>query len=97
MDKIKDIKQDLINEIMDIEDINALNALYQTLEHGKKASERIISEKIDEATIEVRRGWTLDQIVSEQNIDQITYPEITEIVENMDWEISLEELLASID
>jgi len=97
MDKIKDIKQDLINEIMDIEDINALNALYQTLEHSKKASERIISGKIDEATIEVRKGWTLDQIVSEQNINQITYPEITEIVENMDWEISLEELLANID
>jgi len=97
MNEIKDIKQDLINEIMDIEDINALNALYQTLEHSKKASERIISGKIDEATIEVRKGWTLDQIVSEQNIDQITYPEITEIVGNMDWKISLEELLASID
>ncbi|MGB0839819.1 MAG: hypothetical protein ACPGXL_06745 [Chitinophagales bacterium] len=52
---------------------------------------------IEQATIEVRRGWTLDQIVVEQAIEQITYPEIRNIVDKMEWEVSLEELLESID
>lgn len=97
MDAIKDIRQDLINEIMNLNDLNTLNSLYETIEQSKKESEIAKPIKIDEAITEMKKGWTLDQIVAEQNVNQITYPEITEIVEHISWEVSLEELLANID
>jgi len=97
MDKIKDIRQDLINEIMNIDDVDSLKSLYQTIEQNRKADTKSISQKIEEAITEVKEDGTLDAIVSEQNIEQITYAEITNIVENISWEVSLEELLASID
>lgn len=50
--------------------------------------------KIDDAIISIRKGWTLDDIAAERDIGQITYPEI---VDDMEWEVSLDELLAALN
>ena len=97
MNEIKDLRHDLINEIMRIEDVDTLNSLYSSITMHKKTEEESIPRGVESAMIEVKKGWTLDRIVSEQAINQITYHELTTIAKEIEWEVSLTELLASID
>lgn len=47
-------------------------------------------------TIEIRKNVSLDTILSEQQITPITYQEIQAMTKDMDWEYTLEELLAAL-
>lgn len=47
-------------------------------------------------TTEIRKNVSLDTIIAEQQITPITYQEINDMVEDMDWEYTLAELLAAL-
>ncbi|MEM1325544.1 MAG: hypothetical protein AAGI23_06295 [Bacteroidota bacterium] len=96
MNVIKDIRHDLIDEIMQTEDVNLLNSIYHQLEKGKQITD-VETTEIEAAIVEITEGVTLDQVVEAQSIEPITYSEIRVIVDEIDWDISLEELLQNID
>ncbi|MEN0006443.1 MAG: hypothetical protein AAF798_19985 [Bacteroidota bacterium] len=97
MSEIEAIRHSLISEIKHIDDLGTLSSIKDIILKNKKDIGNNIPNDIEAAIITVRKGWTLDKIVEEQNIDQITYPEIREIVESIDWEVSVEDLLQSLD
>lgn len=82
-----------------MDDYEKQKMIYENVEKAGEEMERPIPEKssIEEAIVEIREDVSLDDIVKEQNVQQITYAEIKAIADDMDWEYSLEELLAGID
>jgi hypothetical protein len=55
MNDIKDIRHDLIQEIMHIEDLETLNSIYNTIEKRKKTIDLEKSQKIEHAIVEVKK------------------------------------------
>lgn len=99
MNTAKDIKLSIINAVIHIDDYNQLKAIYENVERvgDKDNLSQAENLSLDEAIVDIREGVTIDDIVKEQNVKQISYKEIKEIAADMEWEQSLEELLAGID
>lgn len=95
MKAINEYKFSLIDMIMSINNIEELKSIYKVLNNIKSPLNDVSS--LENATVEVKKGVSIDEIYSEQNLDQISYQEIREIADDEGWEYSLEELLAEID
>ncbi len=93
---IKDIRHDLINIIMKIDDVEKLNSIYNELDRESKI-EKESSLSVENALTSIRSKVSLDEIVEEQGIDQITYSQIRKISGDIEWEHSIEELLKGLD
>ncbi|MEM6261476.1 MAG: hypothetical protein AAGI38_03135 [Bacteroidota bacterium] len=94
MNDVKEIRYNLINEIMHIEDIDMLHSIFRIIAKRRKQP---VSGKLEEVVVEVKKGWTLDEIVAKKNIVPITYPEIVKIVDEIEWDVPLTDLLSSTD
>jgi len=95
MNTAKQIKSEIQDLLIKVEDVTALEAIRQELE--------IIHRKNDEtpafmeAVTPIREGVTLEQLMTEQNYTPCTYEEFREAADKVDWgEASLEELLAAL-
>lgn len=57
------------------------------------------NKKLDvkSAAIEIAEGVTYQQILQEQNYQPITYQEFIVLADKIEWEHSLDELLAALD
>lgn len=89
-----DIKMNIINIISQIEDADRLEEIYESIEKDGLPSSK---PNLQDATIELKEGLTYSDILKEQNYKPITYVEFRKIADEIEWEHSLEELLAELD
>lgn len=90
-----DIKMNIINIITKIDDADKLERIYEELEKDEYKSTK--KPNIQDAVVEITEGLTYKQILEEQNYKPITYDEFRELADQIEWEHSLEELLAELD
>jgi len=90
-----DIKMNIINIITSIDDAEELERIYHSLE--KKIADGSKKHNIKDAIIEIREGVSYKEILAEQNYQPISYNEFRELADKIEWEHSLEELLAELD
>lgn len=90
-----DIKIDIINIITRIDDAEELERIYHSLE--EKTAGFTKKSDIKDAIVEIRAGVSYKGILAEQNYKPISYNEFKALAEKINWEHSLEELLAELD
>jgi hypothetical protein len=90
-----DIKMDIINIISKIDDVDRLERIYKNIERDD--FESTPKPNIQDAIVEITEGLTYQQILEEQNYKPITYNEFRALADQIEWEHSLEELLAELD
>ncbi|WP_367390784.1 hypothetical protein [Lewinella sp. LCG006] len=90
-----DIKMNIINIITSIDDAGELERIYHALE--KERAKVNTKHDIKDAIIEIREGVSYKEILAEQNYKPISYNEFRELADEIEWEHSLEELLAELD
>jgi hypothetical protein len=90
-----DIKMDIINIISKIDDVDRLERIYKNIERDD--FESTPKPNIQDAIVEITEGLTYKQILEEQNYKPITYNEFRALADQIEWEHSLEELLAELD
>lgn len=90
-----DIKMNIINIITRIDDADELERIYHSLE--KEIADARKQPDIKDAIIEIREGVSFKEILAEQNYKPISYDEFRELADKIEWEHSLEELLAELD
>ena len=90
-----DIKMDIINIISKIDDADRLERIYKNIELDDFGSSP--KPNIQDAIVEITEGLTYKQILEEQNYKPITYNDFRELADQIEWEHSLEELLAELD
>ena len=96
-----DIKINIINIVSSIDDVNKLEEIYQGIEEVASKSDQEISlsekPKLSDAIVKIREGVTYQQILTEQNYKPMSYEEFRELADQIEWEHSLDELLAVLD
>lgn len=102
MTNIRDLKLNIIDVLMQTDDLQTLTNIYQTLIKPTKKKEEVIKPLLQKVakeipTTEIRSGVSLEQIIAEQETTPITYAEISVMVEETEWDVSLEEMLAILD
>ena len=90
-----DIKMSIINIISRIDDVDKLERIRNELENNENESDK--QPNFRDAIVEVTEGVTYRQILDEQNYKPITYGEFRALADQIEWEHSLEELLAELD
>lgn len=53
--------------------------------------------KLEDAIVEIREGISYQQILAEQNYTPMSYEEFRALADQIEWEHSLDELLAALD
>jgi len=96
-----DIKMNIINLILKINDLNQLKLIYKNLEEVDEALARpaVSDTRIDfgDAAVEIREGVKYEQILREQQYEPVSYQDFRALADGMEWEHSLEELLEVLD
>jgi len=90
-----DIKMKIINMISKIDDADRLERIFKNMKQDNFGSTS--KPNIEEAITEITEGLTYKQILKEQNYKPISYNEFRELADQIEWEHSLEELLAELD
>lgn len=80
---ISDIKIEIINRIIQIDDLDKLMAISKNVQEIEKTG---IKEEV-----------TFEQILEEQNYKPISYEEFRAKADKIEWEYTLDELLAGLD
>lgn len=102
MESMSDLKINLINLIANISDQKKLTALYTIVKSeleltatGTPQKEPV--DKFEQGKIIIRRGITKDQVFQEQKKQSISFQEVQAIMTKEPWELTLEELLATLN
>ena len=90
-----DIKMNINNIITRIDDVVELERIYHSLE--EKVTDASKNPDIKDAIVEIREGVSYKEILAEQNYKPISYDEFRRLADAIEWEHSLEELLAELD
>lgn len=89
---VSDIKIDLINLIVQLTDYELLNQLQETVKN------KIQKKKISEPNlVKLREGVTKEDLFTEQGNKRVNYAQIQQLVGGVEWEHSLDEMLAELD
>ena len=100
MNTAKDIRSDILEILIKVDDVKTLESIRYELEkiYKKNAGqeENIKAPAFMKGVKRIRENVTLEQIRAEQNYKPITYKEFREIADQIEWEESLEELLDAI-
>ncbi|MEL7220291.1 MAG: hypothetical protein AAGJ93_03165 [Bacteroidota bacterium] len=90
-----DIRMNIINIIAKIDDADKLERIYEKLEKEEYESEE--KPNIADAIVEITEGLTYEEILEDQDYKQLTDDEFEELTSQIEWDYSLEELLAELD
>jgi len=90
-----DIKMNIINIISKIDDVDQLGNIYKSLEQYE--SENTPKPNIHDDLVEVTEGLSYKEILAEQNYKPISFEEFNVLAAQIEWEHTLEELLAELD
>jgi len=97
MTTINDIKVNLVSKIFTINDLGLLESIGQHIDAVHTKNRNVETLPYDAGITEIRENLTADQVFEEQGNKSITYKEIEEITKDIEWEHSLEEMLAALD
>jgi len=102
MESISDIKINLINLITKISDYKQLNALYAVVKSELESTSIDSStnnpvDKFERGKVTIRKGVAKDKIFEEQGRKPISFKEVKEIMTDEPWDLSLDELLATLN
>lgn len=100
-----DIRMNIINIISRIENIDGLIAISEKAEAVekevvtvKKKPKRVTTtQPLSEAKTGIRKGVTFEQLLKEQNYKPISYEEFRVKADKIEWEHTIDELLAALD
>ena len=90
-----DIKMNIINILSKIDDVDKLERIYRNIEEDNFKSDP--KPNIQDSITEITEGLTYKEILEEQNYKPITYDEFRGLADQIEWDHSLEELLAELD
>ena len=101
MNKAKDIRSDIFEILIQVEDIETLKVIRQELEVIYSKAYKKEAEKPRPAFMEgvkgIREAVTLEQLKEEQNYSPCTYEEFRAEADAIDWDdVTLDELLEAI-
>ena len=101
MNKAKDIRSDIFEILIQVEDIETLKVIRQELEVIYSKAHKKEEEKPRPAFMEgvkgIREAVTLEQLKKEQNYRPCTYEEFRVEADAIDWgDVTLDELLEAI-
>lgn len=81
---------EIINLLTQIDDIEKLRAIFENISSLEKP-------KLVDGAVEIRKGISYEDILKEQDYAPISYEEFRTEADKVEWEHSLEELLAAAD
>jgi|UPI00059230D0 hypothetical protein len=101
MNTAKEIRSDIFEILIQVEDIETLKVIRQELEVIYSKAYKKEEEKSRPAFMEgvkgIREAVTLDQLIEEQNYSPCTYEEFKAEADAIDWDgVTLDELLEAI-
>ena len=93
---VNDLKVNIINIVTQMSDYHKLLSLYKEATNSKKI---IIEENngFNSGIVNIRKGVSKEQIFEEEGNKTISYAEVQNLQNGIEWNCSLEELLASLD
>ncbi|MEM8582845.1 MAG: hypothetical protein AAGF87_01185 [Bacteroidota bacterium] len=91
MQKANQIQLEIIDMIKSISDLDRLLDIHSSLQ---TKPQKLPSPAFEEAITEIRSGVTFEQELSNQKYVPITYDQFGAIAEKIQWEQSLDDLLA---
>jgi len=94
---INDVRVNIVSKIFTINDLELLKSIGQHIDTVRSENHDIEILPYHTGLTQIRENLTADQIFEEQGNKSITYKEIEEITKDMEWEHSLEEMLAVLD
>jgi len=90
---IQILKSDIVKMLKNTTDIDTLKSVHYELENAKKSEPDM---SFMEAVRPIRESVSLEEIMAEQNYKPVSYEEFRAKADEIEWEESLEELLAAI-
>ena len=97
MNKVKELKLEIIEELMMVNNLWLLSSLKEKLVEGKRAARDEKVPAFMEAAIVLRDDVSFDEIVKEQNRKPLNYDEVKAILNPIEWTESVDELLEELD
>ncbi|MEZ4847587.1 MAG: hypothetical protein R3B93_02920 [Bacteroidia bacterium] len=95
MNTAKELRLDIIELLFKIDDIKILNLIRSQLEKKNKERREELPSFMEAAT-SLREDVSLEEIMKEQNYKTVSYEEYRQKVKSIQWEESLDELLAAL-
>jgi hypothetical protein len=93
-----DIKMNIIDLLTKINDAQKLKLIFRQAEALESAPKgQLSTSKLKDATVDIKENLTLDDIYEEQGCQPIDYQEFRKLADQIEWDFSLEELLANLD
>lgn len=89
-------KLKIIESILHIEDDNALDSIEAAIEESTNPQKFSSKPDIRDAIKPIRSNVSLEQLKKEQNYKRITYKEFRSVADELEWDASIEELLAML-
>lgn len=90
-----DLKMNIIHIISNLNDIETLNGIYQSLTDSVTDNRK--DTFLKGVAIELRNHVSFDDILKEQNYKPISYQAFRQAADAIEWEHSLDELLEALD
>jgi hypothetical protein len=98
MQTANDLKMNIISILSRINDLNLLRSINSSVEKiSEQAPGKENTLPFERGVTTIRKNLTADDIFAEQGNKSITFEEITEITKDIEWEHSLEDMLAALD
>lgn len=98
MQTANDLKMNIISMLSSINDLNILRSINHSVakisQYTPVESNTLPFEK---GITTIRKGLNADDVFAEQGNKMLTFEEITEITQDIEWEDSLEDMLAALD
>lgn len=91
MENLSELKLELIGQIMLIDEPEKVEQLLDDVT-GQKRYSRV--PNFYDAVTEIRKGVTLEELLTEQNYRPVTFDVFRTEVDDIEWGMSLEEMLA---
>jgi len=93
---VNDLKINIISTVSNINDFKALEWINDKVQKFKDPVEKVKTLSFEEGVTEIRSDVTADEIFAEQGNKSITYEEIKNITKDIEWEVSLDEMLEAL-
>lgn len=94
---INDLKVDVITMISALNDIQVLQSIKERLKAVDTETNNSNTLAFEEGIANVRSGVSKDDIFDEQGNKHITFEKISKLTTDLEWEVSLEEMLESLN
>ena len=99
MDSAREIQVKIINMINEITDVRQLSAIHVELQQKTQNIQVAHSEILPwhDVIAEIRERTSFDDLIKDQGEKSITYEQICQLAEGIEWEHDLEEILEMLD